>query len=160
MHHGTWVTHVPWCMSGLLTLGGGKNIPGILGACVTRNCCVSGQRLMGSVAMECILHILQNVLHLHCHKWLVISGMLVITILDLQIFHQVTIDIVSPCKSSFLHRVHYILRIMYMVCVVFFCRYLVLLEVLPISFMATSMASWWWYDLPGDNEAIPKHISK
>ena len=27
------VTHVPWCMSGSLTCGGGENIPGIPGAC-------------------------------------------------------------------------------------------------------------------------------
>ena len=37
MHHGTCVTHVPWCMSGLLTRGGGENVPGIPGACATRN---------------------------------------------------------------------------------------------------------------------------
>ena len=37
MHHGTCVTHVPWCMSGSLTRGGGDNVPGILGACATRN---------------------------------------------------------------------------------------------------------------------------
>ena len=28
MHHGTCVTHVPWCMSGSLTCGGGENVPG------------------------------------------------------------------------------------------------------------------------------------
>ena len=33
MHHGTCVTHVPWCMSGSLTLGGGENVPGIPSAC-------------------------------------------------------------------------------------------------------------------------------
>ena len=33
MHHGTCVTHVPWCMSGLLACDGGVNVPGILGAC-------------------------------------------------------------------------------------------------------------------------------
>ena len=37
MHHGTWVTHVPWCMSGSLTRRGGQNVPGIPGACATRN---------------------------------------------------------------------------------------------------------------------------
>ena len=36
MHHGTCVTHVPWCMSGSLTRGGGENVPGIPGACATR----------------------------------------------------------------------------------------------------------------------------
>ena len=34
MHHGTCVTHVPWCMSWSLTHGGGENVPGIPGACV------------------------------------------------------------------------------------------------------------------------------
>ena len=37
MHHGTCVKHVPWCMSGSLTNGGGENVPGIPGACATRN---------------------------------------------------------------------------------------------------------------------------
>ena len=29
MHHGTCVTHVPWCMSGSLTRGGGDSVPDI-----------------------------------------------------------------------------------------------------------------------------------
>ena len=33
MHHGTCVTHVPWCMSGSLTCGDGENFPGIPAAC-------------------------------------------------------------------------------------------------------------------------------
>ena len=37
MHHGTCVTHVPWCMSGSLTRGCEENVPGIPGACATRN---------------------------------------------------------------------------------------------------------------------------
>ena len=37
MHHGTCVTHVPWCMSGSLSRGGGENVPGIPGACATHN---------------------------------------------------------------------------------------------------------------------------
>ena len=37
MHHGTCATHVPWCMSGLLTHGGGENVPGIPGAWATRS---------------------------------------------------------------------------------------------------------------------------
>ena len=37
MHHGTCVTHVPWCMSGLFTHGGRENVPGIPSACATRN---------------------------------------------------------------------------------------------------------------------------
>ena len=27
MHHGTCVTHLPWCMSGSLARGGGENVP-------------------------------------------------------------------------------------------------------------------------------------
>ena len=37
MHHGTCVTHVPWCMSGSLTCCGGENVPGIPGACAARS---------------------------------------------------------------------------------------------------------------------------
>ena len=37
MHHGTLVSHVPWCMSGSLTSDGGENVPGIPGACATRD---------------------------------------------------------------------------------------------------------------------------
>ena len=33
MHHGTCVTHVPWCMSGSHTCGDGENVPDIPGAC-------------------------------------------------------------------------------------------------------------------------------
>ena len=37
MHHGMYVTHVPWCMSGSLTRGSTENVSGIPGACATRN---------------------------------------------------------------------------------------------------------------------------
>ena len=37
MHLGTCVTHVPWCMSGSLTRGGGEIIPDIPGTCATHN---------------------------------------------------------------------------------------------------------------------------
>ena len=42
MHHGTCVTHVPWCMPGSLTsvsfdVRGGENVPGIPSACANRN---------------------------------------------------------------------------------------------------------------------------
>ena len=33
MHHGTCVTHVPWCMSRSLTCVDGENVPGIPRAC-------------------------------------------------------------------------------------------------------------------------------
>ena len=37
MHHGTCVTHVPWCMSGSLNHSGRENVPGIPAACATRD---------------------------------------------------------------------------------------------------------------------------
>ena len=37
MNHGTCVTQVQWCMPGSLTSCGGENVPGIPGACTTRN---------------------------------------------------------------------------------------------------------------------------
>ena len=37
MHHGTCVTHVPWCMPDALKSAVGENVPGIPGACATRN---------------------------------------------------------------------------------------------------------------------------
>ena len=37
MHHCTCVMHIAWCISVSLTRGGGKNVPGITGACATRN---------------------------------------------------------------------------------------------------------------------------
>ena len=37
MQHSTCVTHVPCCMPGSLTRGGGENVPGIPGAYATRN---------------------------------------------------------------------------------------------------------------------------
>ena len=37
IHHGTCAMHVPWCMSGSLTHGGGENVPGIPGACTIHN---------------------------------------------------------------------------------------------------------------------------
>ena len=40
MHHGTCVTHVPWCMSGSLTCGGRENVPGIPGACAPAILCI------------------------------------------------------------------------------------------------------------------------
>ena len=40
MHHGTCVTHVPWCMSGSLSRGGGENVPGVPGACALTIFCL------------------------------------------------------------------------------------------------------------------------
>ena len=43
MHHGTCVTHVPWCMSGSLTCGDGKTFPAFP-AHAHPQFCVSGKR--------------------------------------------------------------------------------------------------------------------
>ena len=53
MHHGTCVTHVPWCMSGSLIHGGGENVPGIPGACATRNFTYLAR---GPCVFECICY--------------------------------------------------------------------------------------------------------
>ena len=37
MHHGTCVTHVPWCLSGSLNCGGGENVTGIFQRMRPRN---------------------------------------------------------------------------------------------------------------------------
>ena len=37
MHHGTCVTHVPWCMSGSLTRDGRENVPSIPSVCANRS---------------------------------------------------------------------------------------------------------------------------
>ena len=51
MHHGTCVTHVPWCMSGSLTCGDGENVPGIPGACAPANL-----RIWQEAHRPCALH--------------------------------------------------------------------------------------------------------
>ena len=56
MHHGTSVTHVPWCMSGLLARGGGENVPAIPGACTTRNFTYLARGLWASVFVCFITH--------------------------------------------------------------------------------------------------------
>ena len=86
MHHGTCVTHVPWCMSGSLTPGGGENVPDIPGACAIRNfaylvrgplCAyfiehtavvtkLYSPRLLRSAYSCQILHLLRHYIHL---KW-------------------------------------------------------------------------------------------
>ena len=45
MHHGTCVTHVPWCMSGSLTCGDGEKFPAFPAHAHPRFC-VSGKRPM------------------------------------------------------------------------------------------------------------------
>ena len=63
MHHGTCVLHGPWCMSGSLNSGGGKNVPGIPGACAQRNCMYVAK----AHAVHTSQHIyLQELLHSHC----------------------------------------------------------------------------------------------
>ena len=77
IHHGTCVTHVSWCMSGSLTHGGGENVPGIPGACTTRNITfwleahtVDNPQLVDTWSMGFHEYI-QNMPHtIHVHLWL------------------------------------------------------------------------------------------
>ena len=52
MHHGTCVTHVPWCMSGSLTCGDGKTFPAFPAHAHPRFC-VSDKRPMQVGATHC-----------------------------------------------------------------------------------------------------------
>ena len=56
MHHGTCVTHVPWCMSGSLTCGDGENVPGITGACAPAISCI-WQEAHGVLHVSLPLHL-------------------------------------------------------------------------------------------------------
>ena len=60
MLHGTCVTHVPWCMSGSLTLGGGENVPGIPSAGSTPQFYVSGKRPIDYMVLLFIQWITRN----------------------------------------------------------------------------------------------------
>ena len=62
MHHGTCVTHVPWCMSGSRTRGGGENVPDILGACASAILRIWRKRPIGMVMMIWLWH---NAWHLY-----------------------------------------------------------------------------------------------
>ena len=55
MHHGTCVTHVPWCMSGSLTCDDGENVPGIPGACAPAILRI-WQEAHGIICMTLALH--------------------------------------------------------------------------------------------------------
>ena len=77
MHHGTCVTHMPWCMSGLLTCGGGENVPGIPSACATRNFTYLARGPLNTV------HV-----HLHVYVW------------QIWPFWQDTLELNSSCVPS------------------------------------------------------------
>ena len=64
MHHGTCVTHVPWCMSGSLTCGDEENVPGIPGACAPAILRIWQEA-------HCIVHLLllQQLLLLLCYYY-------------------------------------------------------------------------------------------
>ena len=49
MHHGTCITHVPWCMSGSLIRSGGENVPGHSRRMCNLRFYVSGKRPIASL---------------------------------------------------------------------------------------------------------------
>ena len=65
MHQGTCVTHVPWCMSRSLTRGCGENVPGIPGACATRNFTYLARGPCCDVMMAIFQRCVQSRLSLH-----------------------------------------------------------------------------------------------
>ena len=74
MHRGTCVTHVPRCMSGSVTHGGGEKVPGIPGACATRNfaylvrdpCRTAVLKLL-FIINECKVNTMLDIGHLSIH---------------------------------------------------------------------------------------------
>ena len=90
MHYGSCVTHVPWCMSGLLTRvtgkhvgianqGDGETVPGIPGAYATRNftylargpwSCLSYLKMAWSLQIDmwCMIPIIQFLANLYDAK--------------------------------------------------------------------------------------------
>ena len=52
MHHDTCVTHVPWCMSGSISRGGGENVPGITSACAPASLPIWQMAHCGSILKE------------------------------------------------------------------------------------------------------------
>ena len=63
MHHGTCVTHVPWCMSGSLTCGDGENVPGIPGACAPAILRIWQEAHWGQMIHTCFSGLGNSLLH-------------------------------------------------------------------------------------------------
>ena len=57
MHHGTCVTHMPWCMSGSLTRGGGGKRSRHSRCMRNQQFCVPGKRTMALRCHVCCAHI-------------------------------------------------------------------------------------------------------
>ena len=55
MHHGTYLTHVPWYMSESLTRGGGENVPGVPCTSATRSFAYLVRGPLARVIMDCRL---------------------------------------------------------------------------------------------------------
>ena len=66
LHHSKCIMHVPWCMSGTLTRGGGENVPGIPDACATRNFTYLARGPFSFMKREWAY---AEVLECCCHKW-------------------------------------------------------------------------------------------
>ena len=83
MHHGTCVTHVPWCMSESQTSGGGENVPGTPGACASRNFTYLARGLWMQTSQQ-ITCANQRATFIECFK--------LITALSISIDENVTFD--------------------------------------------------------------------
>ena len=105
MHHDTCVMHVPWCMSGSLTRGGRENVPGIPGACATRNftylargplladrCFLLDKKIMNKQSTErcgfsCMTHILYFIwsIYIYIHICILIYDSQITSLADVRI---------------------------------------------------------------------------
>ena len=73
MHHGTCVTHVPWCMSGSFTCGDGENVAGIPGACAPAILRIWQEAHSFSADSPCFGTSVIEVLCHEYHSWLMIK---------------------------------------------------------------------------------------
>ena len=83
IHHSTCVTHVPWCMSGSLTCGGGEDVSGIYGACTTRNYTYLARGPLSEITRFC------RVLIVQIGKYVLFTPILMVNcLLSLEIWNQ------------------------------------------------------------------------
>ena len=60
MHHGTYVTHVLWCMLGSCTRGGVENVPAIPGAYATHNFTYLERGLLAGIIFTLVVPKIEN----------------------------------------------------------------------------------------------------
>ena len=104
MHHGTCVTHVPWCIPGLLTRGGGKTFPTFpahVQPAILRIWQEAHWGDLGSIWWFTLLYGICNVGDSCNFKWLntAVFGMLLHYEMAVECIIRVFAEITSACNS-------------------------------------------------------------